>query len=51
MDSTIYRKIESHLMEIIQQNAHLPNYKLPSERMLSVTFGASRKPVRNAMKT
>ena len=48
MDSTIYRKIESHLMEIIQQNANLPNYKLPSERMLSVTFGASRKPVRNA---
>ena len=48
MDSTIYRKIESHLMAIIQQNANLPNYKLPSERMLSVTFGASRKPVRHA---
>ncbi len=48
MDSTIYRKIESHLMEIILQNANLPNYKLPSERMLSVTFGASRKPVRHA---
>lgn len=48
MDSTIYRKIENHLMEIIQQNANLPNYKLPSERMLSATFGASRKPIRHA---
>lgn len=48
MDSTIYRKIESHLMEIILQNANFPNYKLPSERLLSATFNVSRKPVRNA---
>lgn len=48
MDSTIYRKIENHLMEIIQQNVNLHNYKLPSERMLSTTFNASRKPVRHA---
>lgn len=48
MDSTIYRKIESHLKEIIFQNAALPDYKLPSERLLSATFNVSRKPVRHA---
>lgn len=48
MDSTIYKKIESYLMEIITQNANIPDFKLPSERMLSINFGASRKPVRRA---
>lgn len=48
MDSTIYRKIENHLKEIISQNATLPDYKLPSERMLSATFNVSRKPIRHA---
>lgn len=48
MDSTIYRKIEDHLKEIISQNVTLPNYKLPSERILSATFNVSRKPIRNA---
>lgn len=48
MDSTVYKKVESYLMDIITQNAHIPDYKLPSERMLSTTFNASRKPVRHA---
>ena len=48
MDSTIYKKIESYLMEIITQNASIPDYKLPSERTLSLAFHASRKPVRRA---
>lgn len=48
MDSTVYKKIESYLMDIITQNASVPDYKLPSERMLSMTFNASRKPVRHA---
>ncbi len=48
MDSTICRKIESYLTELVHQNANMPNYKLPSERTLSIMFGASRKPVRNA---
>lgn len=48
MDSTVYKQIESYLTELITQNVHLPDYKLPSERMLSASFGASRKPVRRA---
>lgn len=48
MDSTIYKKIESYLMEIITQNASIPDFKLPSERTLSLAFRASRKPVRRA---
>lgn len=48
MDSTIYKKIESYLMDLITQNANIPDYKLPSERMLSLAFNASRKPVRRA---
>lgn len=48
LDSTVYKKIESYLMEIIAQNANIPDYKLPSERMLSMTFNVSRKPVRHA---
>ncbi|MBO5078840.1 MAG: GntR family transcriptional regulator [Oscillospiraceae bacterium] len=48
MDSTVYKAIESHLMELITQNANMPDYKLPSERMLSASYGASRKPVRRA---
>lgn len=48
VDSTVYRKIESYLMELISQNAHIPDYKLPSERLLSESFNVSRKPVRYA---
>lgn len=48
MDSTIYKKIESYLMELITQNCTVPDYKLPSERTLSSSFAVSRKPVRHA---
>ena len=48
MDSTIYKKIEGYLMELITQNCNIPDYKLPSERTLSSSFDASRKPVRHA---
>lgn len=48
MDSTVYKKIESYLMELITQNCNIPDYKLPSERTLSSSFEASRKPVRHA---
>jgi DNA-binding LacI/PurR family transcriptional regulator len=48
VDSTIYKKIESFLMEIITQNANIPDFQLPSERALSINFSASRKPVRRA---
>lgn len=48
MDSMLYKKIEGHIMDIIRQNAGVPNYKLPSERALSILFETSRKPVRHA---
>lgn len=48
MDSLLYKKIESYLTDIIRQNAGVPNYKLPSERTLSLMFETSRKPVRHA---
>lgn len=48
MDSTIYKKIESYLTDLITQNSTIPDYKLPSERTLSSSFGVSRKPVRHA---
>jgi len=34
MDSSIYKKITDYLLKIISRNAGIPNYKLPSERML-----------------
>ena len=48
MYSTVYKRIENYLLEIIAQNANVPDYKLPSERTLSITFNASRKPIRHA---
>lgn len=48
MDSSIYKRIVDYLLEIINRNASIPNYKLPSERMLAANFDASRKPVRHA---
>lgn len=48
MYSTVYKKIENYLLEIITQNAGTPDFKLPSERALSITFNASRKPIRHA---
>lgn len=51
MDSTIYKKITDYLLEIISRNAKIPNYKMPSERMLASNFDTSRKPVRHAYET
>ncbi|MBQ8910491.1 MAG: GntR family transcriptional regulator [Oscillospiraceae bacterium] len=48
MDSTLYKKIESYILDIISQNASIPDFKLPSERTLSLKFDTSRKPVRRA---
>lgn len=48
MDSSIYKKITDYLLKVISRNAGIPNYKLPSERMLAATFDTSRKPVRHA---
>ena len=48
MDSSIYKRIMDYLLEIINRNANIPNYKLPSERMLAANFDSSRKPDRHA---
>ena len=48
MSSTVYKKIEDYLMDIIKKNLQIPDYKLPSERMLCTIFDSSRKPVRRA---
>lgn len=48
MDQRLYNEIESYIMEVITQNASIPNYKLPSERMLSLKFDVSREPIRHA---
>lgn len=48
LDSTIYKKVENYLMDLISQNADIPNFKLPSERALCQLFHSSRKPIRHA---
>jgi len=48
MDQRLYNEIENYIMDIIAQNASVPNYKLPSERMLSLKFDVSREPIRHA---
>lgn len=48
MDQKLYSEIESYIMEVITQNASVPNFKLPSERMLSLKFNISREPIRHA---
>lgn len=48
MDQRLYNEIENYIMEVIEQNASIPNYKLPSERMLSLKFDVSREPIRHA---
>ena len=48
MDQRLYNEIENYIMEVIEQHASIPNYKLPSERMLSLKFDVSREPIRHA---
>lgn len=48
MDQKLYSEIENYIKDIIEQNASVPNYKLPSERMLSLKFDVSREPIRHA---
>lgn len=48
MDQKLYSEIENYIKDIIEQNASVPNYKLPSERMLSLKFNVSREPIRHA---
>lgn len=44
-------QIRQELMDIIKANRNIKGYKLPSERMLSLKFNASRPSVRSAYQT
>ena len=46
--SALYNKIIDYLTELIERNCDKRDYKLPSERSLSLKFNSSRKPVRHA---
>ena len=49
MSSTkLYEQVLQELLGIIQENKNIKNYKLPSERMLSIKFNASRPSIRVA---
>lgn len=46
----LYEQVLQELLDIIQENRNIKNYKLPSERMLSIKFNASRPSIRVAYK-
>ncbi|MBO6263642.1 MAG: GntR family transcriptional regulator [Clostridia bacterium] len=47
-DSAIYKEIADYLKSLIEKNKTIPNYILPSERLLAMKFKVSRNPVRHA---
>ena len=44
----LYRKVMNYLSLLIKENRDVPNYKLPSERYLTIKFKISRHPIRLA---
>lgn len=54
MDNTnsfLYIKIKEYLLDLIDKNKDIPNYKLPSENQLALKFDASRISAKNAIKS
>ena len=49
MSNLYYVEIKKYLIELIELNKHIPNYKLPSENYLAHKFNTSRLTVRSAM--
>lgn len=49
-DSSICAKIADELLEIIEHNRDVPDYRLPAKRALAQKFNCSRMPVENAYK-
>lgn len=45
----IYMSMRKYLLEIIEQNKHTPDYKLPSENQLALRFSASRITAKHAI--
>lgn len=47
----LYVKMRNYLMELIERNANIPDYRLPSEKQLAIKFGASRISAKHAYQT
>ncbi|WP_053985603.1 GntR family transcriptional regulator [Niameybacter massiliensis] len=45
----LYISMRKYLLEIIEQNKHTPDFKLPSENQLALRFNASRISAKNAI--
>ena len=45
----LYQQIKNYLLNLIKENADIPNLKLPSENQLAIKFNASRMAAKNAM--
>lgn len=45
----LYMSIRKYLLEIIENNKHIPDFKLPSENQLALKFNASRITAKNAI--
>lgn len=45
----LYISIRKYLLEIIEKNKNIPDFKLPSENQLALKFGASRISAKNAI--
>lgn len=50
-NSPLYMKIKEYLLDLIDKNKDIPNYKLPSENQLALKFDASRISAKNAIKS
>ncbi|MGL4737614.1 MAG: substrate-binding domain-containing protein [Cellulosilyticaceae bacterium] len=45
----LYISIRKYLLEVIEKNKEIPDFKLPSENQLALKFGASRITAKNAI--
>ena len=45
----LYMSMRKYLLEIIENNKHTPDFKLPSENQLALKFNASRITAKNAI--
>ena len=50
-EDLLYMKMRNYLLELIERNRAVPNYKLPSEAQLAIKFGASRISAKHAYQT
>lgn len=47
----LYIKMRNYLLELIERNTDVPDYRLPSEKQLAIKFGASRISAKHAYQT